>query len=104
MLLRCRVGAPRVGGGDGQKQVGTDGDFVGEKLAHAHQLRPPRRHGVDLGRGNVAWCLGQIAKNPPKMRYIKFVKLTGYTSACNSLTNFDYKVHVMTEREIKLMC
>ena len=68
VLLRCRVGAPRVGGGDGQKQVGTDGDFVGEKLAHAHQLRPPRRHGVDLGRGNVAWCLGQIAKNPPKIK------------------------------------
>ena len=57
---------PLCGSGDGQKQVGTDGDFVGEKLAHAHQLRPPLRHGVDLGRGNVAWCLGQIAKKSAK--------------------------------------
>ena len=61
----CRLG-PLCGSGDEQKQVGTDGDFVGEKLAHAHQLRPPRRHGVDLGRGNVAWCLGQIAKKSAK--------------------------------------
>ena len=61
----CHLG-PLCGSGDGQKQVGTDGDFVGEKLAHAHQLRPPRRHGVDLGRGNVAWCLGQIAKKSAK--------------------------------------
>ena len=59
------------GSGDGQKQVGTDGDFVGEKLAHAHQLRPPRRHGVDLGRGNVAWCLGQIAKKSAKNKIHK---------------------------------
>ena len=60
------------GSGDGQKQVGTDGDFVGEKLAHAHQLRPPRRHGVDLGRGNVAWFFGPNSqKIRQKLRYIK---------------------------------
>ena len=26
----------------------------------------------------------------------KFVKLNGYTYGCNSLTNFEYKVHEMT--------
>ena len=26
----------------------------------------------------------------------KFVKLTGYTYACNSLTNFEYEGHAMT--------
>ena len=36
-------------------------------------------------------------KNPPKMWFIIFVKLTGYTSyACNSLTNFKYEAHGMT--------
>ena len=30
------------------------------------------------------------------MRFIKFVKLIGYTYAYNSLTNFESKVHAMT--------
>ena len=30
------------------------------------------------------------------MRLIKFVKLTGYTYACNSLANFEPEVHAMT--------
>ena len=30
------------------------------------------------------------------MRFKKFVKLTGYTYACNTLTNFEYEVHAMT--------
>ena len=29
------------------------------------------------------------------MRFKKFVKLTGYTYACNSLTNFEYEAHPM---------
>ena len=28
-------------------------------------------------------------KNPPKMRFQKFVKLTDHTCACNDLTNFE---------------
>ena len=40
--------------------------------------------------------VGPNVKNPPKMRLRKFVKLTGYTYACNSLTNFESEVHAMT--------
>ena len=35
-------------------------------------------------------------KKPPKIRFIKFVKLTGYTYAYNSLTNYEYEGHAMT--------
>ena len=40
-----------------------------------------------------AWrhrTIGPNSKNSPKIRFKKFVKLTGYTSACLSLTNFEY--------------
>ena len=33
----------------------------------------------------------KLLKNPPKITFKKFVKLTGYTYACTSLTNFEYK-------------
>jgi hypothetical protein len=49
---------------------------------------------------HVATCsapqLGQITKTRQKMRFIKLVKLTGYTYACNSLTNFVSEVYAMT--------
>ena len=35
--------------------------------------------------------VGLNSKNPPKMRYKKFVKLTGYTYAFNSLTHLEYE-------------
>jgi len=35
-------------------------------------------------------------QNPAKNGIQKFVKLTGHTYACNSLTNFQYEVHAMT--------
>ena len=40
--------------------------------------------------------VGLISKDPPKMRFKKFAKLTGYTQACNSLTIFEYESHAMT--------
>ena len=30
------------------------------------------------------------------MRFLKIVKLTGYTYACNDLTNFEYQAQAMT--------
>ena len=46
---------------------------------------------------NSAQSLGQMAKNPPNIRIEKkIVKLTNYTSACNSWTNFEYDPHAMT--------
>ena len=33
------------------------------------------------------------------MRFIKFVKLIGYSYVCNSLTNFEYKSNAMTGNE-----
>ena len=41
--------------------------------------------------------VGPNNKNSPKKLFIKFVKLTGSTNACNSLTNFESEVRVMTE-------
>ena len=35
-------------------------------------------------------------KDPLKIRFKKFAKLTGYTQACNSQTNFEYELHAMT--------
>jgi hypothetical protein len=54
------------------------------------------RHSRTVQRRPVAsGCYGaqlvQIGKNPPKIRFEQFVKLTDYTYACNSLTNFEYK-------------
>ena len=46
------------------------------------------------GRGAAQWF--QITKNPPKMRFIKFVKVNYHTSTSNSLTNFESEVHAMT--------
>ena len=40
--------------------------------------------------------VGPNNKNPPKNRFIKFVKLKGYTYACNRLTHFEYEAHAMT--------
>ena len=36
---------------------------------------------------------GQIAKNPPKITFEKFVKLSGHTCVCNNLTSFECEVH-----------
>ena len=33
---------------------------------------------------------GLNSKNPPKTKFWKFVKLTGYTCSCNDLINFEY--------------
>ena len=33
--------------------------------------------------------VGPNCKNPPKIRFKKFVKLTNHTCACNDLTNFE---------------
>ena len=32
-------------------------------------------------------------KNPPKIRFLKILKLTDHSKACNSLTYFEYKTH-----------
>jgi hypothetical protein len=40
--------------------------------------------------------VGLNSKNLPKMRFKKFVKLTGYTYAFNSLTNFEHVAPAMT--------
>ena len=40
--------------------------------------------------------VGPNWKNPPKMRFKKFVKLTDHTCACYDLTNFEFEVHAMT--------
>ncbi len=40
---------------------------------------------------------GLNSQNPPKIRIKKFLKLTGYTYACNSLTNIEYEAHAKTE-------
>ena len=41
---------------------------------------------------------GMNSKNPPKMGYKKFVKLTGDNYDCINLTNFEYKARPMTEK------
>ena len=48
--------------------------------------------------GETLLCISNYANNktPPKMKFKKVVKLTGYTYACNSLTNFDYEGNSMT--------
>ena len=35
--------------------------------------------------------LGQMEKNPPKIRFLRIVKLTHHSNACNELTNFEYE-------------
>ena len=35
-------------------------------------------------------------KNPPKITFEKFVKLSGHTCVCNDLTSFEYEVQGMT--------
>jgi hypothetical protein len=34
-------------------------------------------------------AVGPNCKSPPKMRYLKIVKLTNHACACNDLTNFE---------------
>ena len=45
---------------------------------------------------NSAQFLGQMAKTRQTFDFKKIVKLTDHTSACNSLTNFEYEPHAMT--------
>ena len=45
---------------------------------------------------NSAQFLGQMAKTRQTLDLKKIVKLTDHTSACNSLTNFEYEPHAMT--------
>ena len=40
--------------------------------------------------------VGPIIKNPPKIRFKTFVKLTDHTCASNDLTNFKCKAQTMT--------
>ena len=47
--------------------------------------------------------VGPNFKNPPKMRFKTFVKLTDHTCACNDLTNFECEVKA-TEMEVMYIC
>ena len=66
--------------------------------SHVGELREIEDNGRE---GNhtleVSRCrtVGPNCKNPPKMRFKNFVKLTGYTHSCNSLTNFEYEAHIL---------
>ena len=40
--------------------------------------------------------VGLNSKNPPKLRFKKFVKLSGHTCSCNDLTHFEYQGRAMT--------
>ena len=55
---------------------------------------------VSDGRGAVLLVVhdkvGLNSKNPPGLRFLKFVKVTGHTFSCNDLTNFKYQVRAMT--------
>ena len=64
-------------------------------------LRRRKRHARTVQwRPVAAGCYGahlvQIAKNPPKIRIEKFVKLTDYPYACNNLTCFGCKAETET--------
>ena len=56
----------------------------------------------DGGSARVAVLLvvhdkfGLNSKNPPSLRFFKFVKVTGHTFFCNDLTNFKYQMRAMT--------
>ena len=41
-------------------------------------------------------------KNPPKIKFLKDVKLTYHSYVCNSLTNFPYKTHAFNDWKRKL--
>ena len=43
---------------------------------------------------------GTNCKNPPKITFEKFVKLSGHTCVCNTLTSFEYKVHKNRKRKL----
>ena len=48
--------------------------------------------------------VGPNVKNPTKIRFKKFVKLTDYTYACNSLTYFEYRTHpLIMEVDVNLL-
>ena len=50
------------------------------------------------------FTVGPDVKNPPKIRFIKIVKLTDHTYACISLTIFEYKNHSPeTEIDVNLL-
>ena len=51
------------------------------------------RYGLSLRAAAVGL---NSKKNPPKIRFLKIVKLTDHTFACSSLTNFEYEGHAMT--------
>ena len=46
--------------------------------------------------------VGPNVKNPPKIWFLKIVKLMDHTYACNSLTYFEYKTH-LPETEIDVI-
>ena len=56
----------------------------------------------DGGSARVAVLLvvhdkvGLNRRNPPNLRFLKFVKVTGHTFFCDDLTNFKYQVRAMT--------
>ena len=62
---------------------------------------PPLCYSACLGALG-AWVLAHSCvktskvKNPPKITFEKFVKLTDHTCACNNLTSSEYDVHGMT--------
>jgi hypothetical protein len=43
----------------------------------------------------VRRTVGPSEKNPPKIRFKKFGKLTGHKYACNSLTNLQYEAQAI---------
>ena len=67
-------------------------------FAVLRSIRPKREldRGIDEDRAMLHSRMLPSNKNPPKIGFIKFVKLTRYTYACNSLTNFKYEAHGMT--------
>ena len=42
---------------------------------------------------------GQIEKNPPKITFEKFVKLSGHTCVCNNLTSLQCEVYKNQKRK-----
>ena len=46
--------------------------------------------------------VGPNSKNPPEIKFNKFMKLTGCTNACNGLINFEYEAHAMTRNKNKV--
>ena len=75
-------------------------------------LRSDARLSVAWGntsKTTLCYTAGLDRRNPPEMRFKKFVKLTGYTCTCTNLTNYEYEAHAITRNGcyvnmLKLAC